>query len=224
MDRHFDMELSLVIGNKNYSSWSLRPWLALKQADIPFREIRISLYNEKSRAEIKKYSPSGKVPALIDGDLTVCESLAIGEYLADKFPAMQLWPADPAARGLARSVSCEMHAGFSALRSHMSMNCRRHLPGKGRTPETLRDIERIAALWNDCRARFGRGGDFLFGKFSFADAMYAPVALRFVTYAVELDPVSAAYVKTITALPAIQQWIADARAETEVIPQFEPYA
>lgn len=218
------MDLTLVIGNKNYSSWSLRPWLALKQAGIPFREIPVSLYTETSRAEIKKYSPSGKVPALIDGAMTVWESLAICEYLADKFPEKQLWPADAAARAVARSVATEMHAGFSALRTHMSMNCRKHLPGKGRTPEVLRDIARITALWNDARARFGKGGDFLFGKFSIADAMYAPVALRFVTYAVELDPVSAAYVKTITALPAIQQWVADARAETEVIPQFELYA
>ena len=218
------MDLALVIGNKNYSSWSLRAWLALKQADIPFREIRISLYTDISRAEIKKYSPSGKVPALLDDGVTVWESLAIGEYLADKFPDRQLWPTDPAARALARAVSCEMHAGFSALRSHMSMNCRKLLPGKGRTPEVLKDIERISALWNDCRARFGRGGDFLFGKFSYADAMYAPVALRFVTYAVELDAVSTAYVNTVTTMPAIRQWLADARAETEVIPQFEPYA
>jgi glutathione S-transferase len=218
------MDLALVIGNKNYSSWSLRPWLALKQAGIPFREIHISLYTDKSRAEIRKYSPSGKVPALLDGDVTVWESLAIGEYLAHQFPEKQLWPADSAARALAWSVSCEMHAGFSALRTHMSMNCRRQLPGKGRTPEVLKDIERITALWNDCRTRYGHGGDFLFGKFGIADAMFAPVALRFATYAVDLDPVSASYVNTITALPAIRQWIADARAETEVIPQFEPYA
>ena len=218
------MDLTLVIGNKNYSSWSLRPWLVLKQAGIPFREIFISLYTEVSPAQIKKYSPSGKVPVLIDGDVTVWESLAIGEHLAGKFPDKQLWPADPAARAVARSVATEMHAGFSALRQHMSMNCRKRLPGKGRTPEVLKDIARITALWNDCRARFGKGGGFLFGKFSIADAMYAPVALRFVTYAVELDPVCAAYVKTITALPAIQQWVADAHAETEVIPQFEPYA
>ena len=218
------MDLTLVIGNKNYSSWSLRPWLVLKQAGFPFREILISLYTEASRAEIRKYSPSGKVPTLIDGDITVWESLAVCEYLAEKFPEKQLWPANPAARVMARSAATEMHAGFSALRQHMSMNCRQHLPGRGRTPEVLRDIARITALWNDCRARFGQGGDFLFGKFSIADAMYAPVALRFVTYAVELDPVSAAYVQTITAMPAIQQWVADACAETEVIPQFEPYA
>ena len=217
------MDLTLVIGNKNYSSWSLRPWLVLKQAGIPFREIFISLYTETSRTEIGKYSPSGKVPVLIDGKITVWESLAISEYLAEKFPHKHLWPTDPAARALARSAATEMHAGFSALRQHMSMNCRQHLPGKGRTPEVLKDIARITTLWNDCRAHFGKGGGFLFGKFSIADAMYAPVALRFVTYAVELDPVCAAYVQSITALPAIQQWVADARAETEVIPQFEPY-
>lgn len=218
------MDLALVIGNKNYSSWSLRPWLLLKHAAIPFREIRISLYTAESRAEIKKYSPSGKVPALLDDGITVWESLAIGEYLADKFPEKQFWPSDRVARAQARCVATEMHAGFAALRQYMSMNCRKHLPGKGRTPEVLKDIARIGRLWNDCRARFGAGGPFLFGKFSIADAMYAPVALRFVTYDVELDPVSAAYVKTITALPAIRQWVADARAETEVIPQFEPYA
>ncbi|MGE5241778.1 MAG: glutathione S-transferase family protein [Bacteroidota bacterium] len=218
------MDLALVIGNKNYSSWSLRPWLLLKQAGIPFREIRISLYTAESRAEIRKYSPSGKVPALLDDGVTVWESLAIGEYLADKFPEKQFWPSDRVARAEARCVATEMHAGFAALRQHMSMNCRKHLPGKGRTPEALKDIARISMLWNDCRARFGEGGPFLFGRFSIADAMYAPVALRFVTYDVALDPVSATYVKTITALPAIQQWVTDARAETEVIPQFEPYA
>ena len=218
------MDLALVIGNKNYSSWSLRPWLLLKQAGIPFREIRISLYTAESRAEIKKYSPSGKVPALLDDGVTVWESLAICEYLADKFPEKQFWPSDRVARAEARCVATEMHAGFAALRQHMSMNCRKHLPGKGRTPEVLKDIARIGMLWNESRARFGAGGPFLFGKFSIADAMYAPVALRFVTYDVELDPVSAAYVKTITALPAIQEWVTDARAETEVIPQFEPYA
>ena len=218
------MDLALVIGNKNYSSWSLRPWLLLRQAGIPFREIRISLYTAESRAEIKKYSPSGKVPTLLHDGVTVWESLAICEYLADKFPEKQFWPADRVARAEARCVATEMHAGFAALRQHMSMNCRKHLPGKGRTPEVLKDIARIGMLWNDCRARFGEGGPFLFGKFSIADTMYAPVALRFVTYDVEPDPVSAAYVKTITALPAIKQWVADASAETEVIPQFEPYA
>ncbi len=216
--------ITLAIGNKNYSSWSLRPWLLLKQAGIAFTEIRIPLSTPDSRAEILKHSPAGKVPVLHDGDVTVWESLAICEYLAEKVPHQHLWPADPAERAQARAVAGEMHAGFGALRQHMSMNCRKHLPGKGRTPEVLKDIERIGALWNDSRARFGNGGEFLFGQFTIADAMYAPVALRFVTYDVDLDPVSAAYVRTITHLPAVQQWLTQARAETEVIPQFEPYA
>jgi len=215
--------LTLVIGNKNYSSWSLRPWLVLKQASIPFTEIHISLYTPESRAKILEHSPAGKVPVLHDGAVTVWDSLSIGEYLAECFPEKQLWPRDSTARAVARSVSAEMHSGFAALREHMSMNCRKQLPGKGRTPQSLKDVERIRALWNDCRGRFGAGSDFLFGTFSIADAMYAPVALRFVTYAVELDPVSAAYVKTITTLPAIQQWVAEAKAETEIIPQLEPY-
>ncbi len=216
--------LTLIIGNKNYSSWSLRPWLVLKQAGIPFREIRIPLYIPESKAEILKYSPSGKVPALIDGDVAVWESLAICEYFADRFPEKRLWPADIKARALARAVSTEMHAGFGALRQHMSMNCRKHLPGKGRTPEVLKDIERIRTIWNDCRARFGKHGVFLFGHFTVADAMYAPVALRFMTYAVELDSVCSAYANAITSLPAVQQWLGDAEAEIETIPAFEMYA
>ena len=215
---------TLIIGNKNYSSWSLRPWLLLKQAGIPFAEIRIPLYTPDTKAEILKYSPAGKVPVLHDGDVRVWESLAICEYLAEKLPRQNLWPTDPAARACARSIASEMHAGFGALRQHMSMNCRKRLPDKGRTPEVLQDIKRICAIWNDSRARYGGGGDFLFGQFTIADAMYAPVVLRFVTYEVGLDPVAAAYVRAITALPAMQQWLAEAAAETEVIAQFEPYA
>ena len=215
---------TLIIGNKNYSSWSLRPWLLLKQAGIPFTEIRIPLYTPDTKTEILKYSPAGKVPVLQDGDIRVWESLAICEYLAEKVPRQNLWPKDTAARAHARTIASEMHAGFGALRQHMSMNCRKRLPGKGRTPEVLKDIERICAIWNDSRKRFGGAGDFLFGEFTVADAMYAPVALRFVTYAVDLDPVSAAYVHAITALPAMQQWLTEAVAETEVITPFEPYA
>lgn len=218
------MELRLVIGNKNYSSWSLRPWLLLKQAGIPFSEIRIPLYMPESKERILEFSPSGKVPALIDGDVTVWESLAICEYLAERFPDKQLWPRDTKARALARAVSNEMHAGFSELRTHMSFNARKHLPDKGRTPGVQKDIERITNLWNECRTRFGADGPFLFGRFSIADAMYAPVALRFVTYAVMLDAVSATYVEAIENLPAVKEWIATGRAETEVIPAFEPYA
>ena len=212
---------TLIIGNKNYSSWSLRPWLLLKQAGIPFVEKRIPLGMPDSKAEILKHSPAGKVPVLHDGDITLSESLAICEYLAEKHPRLHLWPTHPAARAHARVIACEMHAGFAPLRQHMNMNCRKRLPGKGRTPEVLKDIERIRAMWNDSRARFGGGGDFLFGRFGIADAMYAPVVLRFVTYEVDLDPVSAAYVQAITALPAMQEWLAGAAAETEVLPQYE---
>jgi glutathione S-transferase len=212
----------LVIGNKAYSSWSLRPWLLMRQARIDFEEVRLPLYTETWTANISRYSPSGKVPALIDGEVRIWDSLAICEYLAEKHPEKQLWPREHAARAVARAVSAEMHSGFRDLRSNMAMNVRRQLPGRGRTPETLRDVSRVKALWNDCRARFGSQGPFLFGAFSIADAMYAPVASRFKTYAVELDPACQAYVDAIHALPAMQRWISEAGAETEVIAQYEP--
>jgi glutathione S-transferase len=216
--------ITLVIGNKNYSSWSLRPWLLLKQAGIPFREHRISLYEPGTREQLREFSPSGKVPALIDGDLKVWESLAICEYIAEHFPDRQLWPANPKARAVARSVAAEMHAGFAEVRKHMTFNARKHLPGKGRTPSVLKEIDRIGDIWNECRAYYGSGGPFLFGRFSVADAMYAPMALRFLTYAVPLDAISATYVETIATLRAVQEWIAAGRAETETIPALEPYA
>ena len=213
--------LTLVIGNKNYSSWSLRPWLLLRQAGIPFEAVRIPLYMPGSTEELAKWSPSGKVPALHDGDLRVWDSLAICETLAERFPDKQLWPADAAARVVARAVSAEMHAGFSALREHMSMNIRARRPGQGRTPECLADVERILAIWTDCRARFGAGGDFLFGRFCIADAMVAPVVLRFQTYGVALDGAARDYAAAVLALPALQEWVADGVAETERIAAFE---
>lgn len=207
--------LQLVIGNKNFSSWSLRPWLLLKQAGLPFREIPVRLRQADTNAQILAHSPSGKVPALIDGDLTVWDSLAICEYLAEKASLNQvdLWPADPKARAEARSVSAEMHSGFAALRQQMSMEVAASRPGEGQTPEVLADIARIAALWTSCRERFAAAGPFLFGDFSVADAMYAPVAFRFHTYGVELPPLAAAYRDTLLALPAMQEWAAGARAE-----------
>lgn len=207
--------LQLVIGNKNFSSWSLRPWLLLKQAGLPFREIPVRLRQADTKAQILAHSPSGKVPALIDGDLTVWDSLAICEYLAEKASLnhVDLWPADPKARAEARSVSAEMHSGFAALRQQMSMEVAASHPGEGQTPEVLADIARIAALWTSCRERFAAAGPFLFGDFSVADAMYAPVAFRFHTYGVELPPLAAAYRDTLLALPAMQEWAAGARAE-----------
>jgi glutathione S-transferase len=215
------LTLTLAIGNKNYSSWSLRPWLLLRQAGIPFEEVYIPLYRPDSDAALAKWSPSGKVPALHDGDVRVWDSLAICEYLGERFPDKALWPADPAARAVARSVSAEMHSGFGALREHMSMNIRARRPGKGRTAESLADVERIVAIWNDCRARFGQGGDFLFGHFGIADAMYAPVVLRFQTYGVALEGAARDYADAVLALPALRAWVADALAETERIEMFE---
>ncbi len=213
--------LTLIIGNKTYSSWSLRPWLVMKHAGIPFNEVRIPLFQEDSEQRLREYSPSGLVPILQADDLAIWDSLAICEYLAEQFPQHQLWPADAAARAVARSVSAEMHSGFSALRENMTHNCRRRFPGVGRAPGVQENIDRICAIWRDCRARFGAVGDMLFGKFSIADAMFAPVVNRFVTYDVSVDPVSAAYMRAVLALPALQQWIAEAYEEKEVIARYE---
>jgi glutathione S-transferase len=216
------MDLTLVIGNKNYSSWSLRPWLVLKQAGIPFTEIRIPLYVGDWRERVAQHSPSGKVPVLEHGAIKVWDSLAICEYLAERFPEKQLWPADTTARAEARSVSAEMHSGFQALRQNMFMNIRRRMPTRGRTPEVAADIGRITDMWNDCRRRYAAGGPFLFGRFSIADAMYAPVALRFQTYAMELSGAAREYARTLLALPALREWVVAAQAEPESIPHYEP--
>jgi glutathione S-transferase len=213
--------LVLVVGNKNYSSWSLRPWLAMKQLGLEFEERRISLYVPGAKEQLLGYSPAGKVPILIDGERRIWDSLAILEYLAESHPS--LWPAAPAARALARSISAEMHSGFAALRQHMSMNIRKRHPGKGRTPESLADVARILSMWSDCRTRFGVGGPFLFGTFGAADAMYAPVVLRFRTYAVEMPPPCRAYAEAVLELPALREWMDDAEREAESLPQFEMY-
>jgi glutathione S-transferase len=215
-------DLTLVIGNKNYSSWSLRPWLLMKQTGIPFVERYIPIRGETWTAQITRLSPSGKVPALQDGSLQVWDSLAICEYLAERFPEKHLWPAAVSARAEARSVSAEMHSGFQALRLNMFMNIRRRMPTQGRTPEALADIERIVAIWNGCRARYASGGPFLFGGFSIADAMYAPVALRFVTYGVQTEGAGGDYARTLLALPALQEWVAAAHAEKEQLAHYEP--
>ena len=215
--------LTLAIGNKNYSSWSLRPWLAMRQAKLDFDEVRIPLYGPGSAEALARWSHSGKVPSLHDGERVVWDSLAICEYLAEQFPDKGLWPVDVEARAVARSVSAEMHSGFSDLRSAMPMNCRGRFPGKGLTEGSRRDISRVLAIWNDCRARFGSGGDFLFGRFTIADAMYAPVVLRFATYGVQLDGVARAYADIMLALPAMREWIAAGVDEVEVIDAFEIY-
>ncbi len=198
--------LTLVIGNKNYSSWSMRPWLALTHNKIPFQEIVISLYEDGAKENVLKHSPSGKVPALIDGNRTVWESLAIIDYLAEKFPQLGLWPAGPGARAQARAIAAEMHAGFRHLRIAAPMNLKREPREIELSPEARADVTRICAIWTDTRRRFARGGSYLFGGFGAADCMFAPVATRIRTYAIKVDPISADYVEAIYKLPAFRAW------------------
>jgi len=215
-------DLTIYLGNKNYSSWSLRPWLVLKHTTVAFNEVVIPLYESTSRATLLKYSPSGRVPVLQHGTLTTWDSLAICEYLAEAFPAFELWPKDEAARAVARSVSAEMHAGFEALRRHLPMNVRSSFPDRDVTPEVQAEINRVMSIWRDCRARFGEGkGAFLFGPFTIADAMYAPVVTRFRTYRIELEREADTYCDAVIGLPAMQEWIAAARNEPMVVEQFE---
>ncbi len=204
--------MKLVIGNRNYSSWSLRPWLAARQAGLAFEEIPVALRTANTKAEILKYSPSGKIPCLIDGDTVVWESLAICEYLAEKEPS--LLPSDRKARAEARAIAAEMHAGFSALRQEMSMDIRASTPYGPRSVELENDIARIVSIWEDCRQRHADMGPFLFGHFTLADAMYAPVVWRFLTYHVELPEASRKWMETMTALPAMQEWRSAALAES----------
>jgi glutathione S-transferase len=210
-------DLTIYLGNKNYSSWSLRPWLVLKRTTVAFEEVVIPLYQPTSKETVLKYSPSGRVPALRHGDVTIWDSLAICEYLAEQFHEQHLWPQDVAARAMARSVTAEMHSSFSGLRSAMSMNIRMHLPGRGRTPEAQGDIGRISEIWEECLSRFGHH-QFLFGEFSIADAFFAPVVMRFRTYGVALAPALQAYCDRMQAHPAIARWVSEALAETETAP------
>ncbi len=198
--------LTLVIGNKNYSSWSMRPWLALTHNKIPFKEILIPLYEEGAKQKILAHSPSGNVPALIDGDRVVWESIAIIDYLAEKFPQLGLWPAGPGARAHARSIAAEMHAGFRDLRMATPTNLKREAREIELSPEARADITRICAIWTDTRRRFARGGSYLFGGFGAADCMFAPVATRIRNYAIKVDPISADYVEAIYKLPAFRAW------------------
>jgi glutathione S-transferase len=213
--------MKLVIGNKNYSSWSMRPWFLLKQTGIVFEEHKISLAAPDFAGQIARFSPAGRVPVLIDGAITVWDSLAICEYLAEKFPDRVLWPRDVGARAHARAICAEMHAGFSDLRSQMAMNLTARLPGFGWNVAVQRDIDRITTMWRDCLERYG--GPFLFGTFSIADAYYAPVVSRFVTYDVQLPESAERYVETIWSLPATATWIAEASLENEFITVGEPY-
>jgi glutathione S-transferase len=212
--------LTLVIGNKNYSSWSMRPWVVMTAFGIAFNEVRVLLDQHDTASRIAEYSAAGRVPVLIAGEITIWDSLAICEYLAEQFQEKHLWPQDVAARAMARAVTAEMHSGFAGLRTAMSMNIRMHLPGRGRTPEAQGDIGRISEIWEECLSRFGHH-QFLFGEFSIADAFFAPVVMRFRTYGVALAPALQAYCDRMQAHPAIARWVSEALAETETAPHHD---
>ena len=211
----------LVIGNKNYSSWSLRPWIYLKHHGLAFEEVRLPLDSDTFRNEIHRYSPTGRVPVLHDGDLVVWDSLAILEYLADQHPETGGWPAERGARAHARAISAEMHSGFADMRNELPMNCRRRSETHVLSAQARRDVERVLAIWRETRHRHGAGGDFLFGAFGIADAMYAPVTCRFLSYGIALDETCRRYVEAVQALPAMRAWLADAMAEGESLPKYE---
>ena len=218
----FEMTLKLVIGNKNYSSWSMRPWLALRANNIPFEEVFIPLHTgEAGKQRILDFSRSGKVPILLDGDVTVWDSLAIIEYIAERFPEKRLWPEHPARRAHARSVSAEMHSGFAALRNECGMNLHRPVRAIELSAEARANIARVEQIWGECRERYQQSGPFLFGAFGAADAMFAPVVHRFLTYAVAVTKETQRYMEAMVALPAFAEWTKAGLAETLVIEKFE---
>ncbi|MBA5685671.1 glutathione S-transferase family protein [Rugamonas apoptosis] len=212
--------LTLIIGNKNYSSWSMRPWVAMTAFGIPFQEVRVLLDQDDTANRIAAYSAAGRVPVLLAGEMTIWDSLAICEYLAEQFQELHLWPQDVAARAMARSVCAEMHSGFADLRTAMAMNIRASYPGKGRTTGSQADIGRISEIWEECLSRFGHH-QFLFGEFTIADAFFAPVVMRFRTYGVTLAPALNAYCDRVRAHPAVARWITEALAETEMAPRHD---
>ena len=222
--------LKLTIGNKNYSSWSMRPWVLLRQTGIPFEEVQVRFDSFDAGSQFKQalaaLTPTGKVPVLQDGELVIWDTLAIAEYLAEQFPEKQLWPADRAARARARSVCAEMHAGFTALRSHCPQNIEASLPEAGaliwrNQPAVRADVARLVALWRELLAQ--HGGPLLFGTFTIADAYFAPVCMRLRTYALPVAADIAAYVDRVANLPAMAAWIAEARAEADFLAFEEPY-
>jgi glutathione S-transferase len=203
----------LVIGNKNYSSWSLRPWLLLRHSGVPFRELKLPLDTPQFEARIGDYAPNRRVPALHDGEIRLWDSLAICEYANERWLDGRGWPADLAMRALARSISAEMHSGFTALRNELPFNCRKRAPLRQVSVEAAAEIERVLAIWRETRRAHGAAGSFLFGTFGIADAMYAPVVLRFIGHGVTLDAETQRYADSITALPALREWLAEASTE-----------
>ncbi|MBF8270854.1 MAG: glutathione S-transferase family protein [Gammaproteobacteria bacterium] len=208
--------MKLVIGNKNYSSWSLRPWLLLRQIGIGFEEIQVSLRTEGLSERLRQYSPSGKVPVLLDRGLTIWDSLAICEYVSEQYLSGKGWPQDPGQRAEARSVSAEMHSGFTALRSEMPMNCRARRT-VNISDAARRDIDRIEQIWSTCLDKNSGEGPWLFGGFSIADCMYAPVVLRFVTYGIHTSELNRNYLNTVAGNKHLLEWLAAAKTETEIL-------
>jgi len=213
--------VKLVIGNKNYSSWSLRAWLLLKESEFDFEEIRIPLDTETSAAEMLNYSPAGRVPVLLLDDEAIWDTMAIAETVNDRWPEKSIWPQDPMARAHARAISAEMHSGFEALREAMPMNCRAMGRKVTLTDAVTADIDRIFDIWTDCYNRYQNRGDWLFGKFSATDAMYAPIVLRLRTYGINLPESASTYPRRLLESTAIQEWLAESESETEVIKREE---
>ena len=210
-------QYTLLIGNINYSSWSLRPWLWMKQCGIPFIEKRIPLFTDTYKRDMEPYLSNHKVPVLLDGNFNIWDSLAILEYLAEQHPDADGWPKDGHARAVARSISAEMHSSFPALRNAMPMNCRKHFPGFDISDAVEQDIDRIVSLWQHCKTHYGTGGDWLFGEFSIADAMYAPVVLRLHGYDVPLAGMVKRYVEHVLENNHLQEWIEAGKQEIEII-------
>lgn len=214
-------EFELVIGNKNYSSWSFRAWLVMARAGVPFDETVLALGTDEAIAAKLRHSPAARVPVLHHGDVTVWDSLAIAEYVAELFPDREFWPSDSVARARARSICAEMHSGLEHLRRELPMNCRVRRERRARSGGLQRDIDRVLDCWRDTRARFGGDGPFLFGQFSIADAFFAPVASRFFTYDIEIDDNGAQYMEAVFCLPEVQRWMSDAESEPMTIPAYD---
>jgi len=214
-------QLTLIIGNKNYSSWSLRPWVFLKQNKIDFDETRVALSVETTAEQLAEYGSGLKVPVLKDGDFLVWDSLSILEYISEKYLDSKGWPSDQAARATARSIACEMHSSFPNIRNALPMNCRKQFHNISLSTQTENEIERIKLLWRQCRTNFGQGGEWLFGNYSIADAMYAPIALRFHGYDIPLEGIEQAYVQSVLSQPCIRDWIAAGELEKETIAEDE---
>lgn len=214
----------LVIGNKNYSSWSLRPWLLLKVKGISFKETKIPLYIEGSKTELLKFSPSGKVPAFEHDGNVVWDSLSICEYISDVSPETNCWPSNLEERSVARSISNEMHSGFFDIRNTLHMNCRLDINYKNISKELQSDIDRVCEIWRLCREKYSESGKYLFGDFSIADAMYAPIVLRFNSYGINVGDVEREYMDKILSIPSLKDWISEGILETEIIEECEVLA